>query len=243
MSSADVQDLEFVKNIFDNVHGFIPLTQVECDIVNHDLFQRLRNIKQLGLLDYVFPGAVHNRFNHSLGVMHIADKMVVILQKKEHLIESRDTRQIIRLAALLHDIGHYPLSHIIEVPIRKDAKERFRRLPPPEGHLEVKILGEETESEDSERIATLTARSSSHTLNHQLHQSINDCLDYAHHERMASIVINKSGIKDILLDSGEMDQERINDICRIIAGSHSGLEMAIIHSELDADRFDYLLRE
>jgi len=175
--------------------------------------------------------------------MHIADKMVVILQKKEHLIESRDTRQIIRLAALLHDIGHYPLSHIIEVPIRKDAKERFRRLPPPEGHLEVKILGEETESEDSERIATLTARSSSHTLNHQLHQSINDCLDYAHHERMASIVINKSGIKDILLDSGEMDQERINDICRIIAGSHSGLEMAIIHSELDADRFDYLLRD
>ncbi|MFA7207026.1 MAG: HD domain-containing protein [Saccharofermentanales bacterium] len=243
MSSADVQELDFVKNIFDNVHGFIPLTQVECDIVNHDLFQRLRNIKQLGLLEYVFPGAIHNRFNHSLGVMHIADKMVITLQKKEHLIESSDTRQIIRLAALLHDIGHYPLSHIIEVPVRKGAKARFHQLPPPEGHLEVKILGEETESEDSEQIATLTARSSSHTLNHQLHQSINDSLDYAHHERMASIVINKSEIKDILLDSGEMDQERINDICRIIAGSHSGLEMAIIHSELDADRFDYLLRD
>ena len=93
MSLADVQDLKFVKNIFDNVHGFIPLTQVECDIVNHDLFQRLRNIKQLGLLDYVFPGAIHNRFNHSLGVMHIADKMVVTLQKKKHLIEPTDTRQ------------------------------------------------------------------------------------------------------------------------------------------------------
>ena len=243
MSLADVQDLKFVKNIFDNVHGFIPLTQVECDIVNHDLFQRLRNIKQLGLLDYVFPGAIHNRFNHSLGVMHIADKMVVTLQKKKHLIEPTDTRQIIRLAALLHDIGHYPLSHIIEVPIRKDAKARFHRLPPPEGHLDVKILGEETESEGSEQIAPLIAESSSHKLNCQLHESINDSLDYAHHERMASIVINKSEIKDILLDSGEMDQERINDICRIIAGSHSGLEMAIIHSELDADRFDYLLRD
>ena len=84
MSSTDVQELKFVKNIFDNVHGFIPLTQVECDIVNHDLFQRLRNIKQLGLLDYVFPGAIHNRFNHSLGVMHIADKMVTTLQENPY---------------------------------------------------------------------------------------------------------------------------------------------------------------
>ena len=243
MSLADVQDLKFVKNIFDNVHGFIPLTQVECDIVNHDLFQRLRNIKQLGLLDYVFPGAIHNRFNHSLGVMHIADKMVVTLQKKKHLIEPTDTRQIIRLAALLHDIGHYPLSHIIEVPIRKDAKARFHRLPPPEGHLDVKILGEETESEGSEQIAPLIAESSSHKLNCQLHESINDSLDYAHHERMASIIINKSGIRDILRKSGGLDQERIDDICRIIAGSHSGFETAIIHSELDADRFDYLLRD
>ncbi len=243
MSSTDVQELKFVKNIFDNVHGFIPLTQVECDIVNHDLFQRLRNIKQLGLLDYVFPGAIHNRFNHSLGVMHIADKMVTTLQEKEHLIESSDTRQVIRLAALLHDIGHYPLSHIIEVPIRKDAKARFQQLPPPEGRLEVKALGEESESKDSGQIATLIERSSSHTLNYHLHQSINESLDYAHHERMASIIINKSGVMDILLDSGEIDQERIGDICQIIAGSHSGLETAIIHSELDADRFDYLLRD
>ena len=247
MSSADVQELDFVKNIFDNVHGFIPLTQVECDIVNHDLFQRLRNIKQLGLLEYVFPGAIHNRFNHSLGVMHIADKMVVTLQEKNLQKKGRsipsDTRQIIRLAALLHDIGHYPLSHIIEVPVRKDAKARFHQLPPPEGHLEVKILGEKTESEGSEQIAPLVAGSSSHTLNHQLHKPINDSLDYAHHERMASIIINKSGIRDILLDSGELDQEQVDDICRIIAGSYSGFETAIIHSELDADRFDYLLRD
>lgn len=242
MSPARVQELDFVKNIFDNVHGFIRLTQVECDIVNHTLFQRLRNIKQLGLLDYVFPGAIHNRFNHSLGVMHIADKMVVSLQKNNHLKDQPDTRQVIRLAALLHDIGHYPLSHIIEVPVRKDAKARFRQLPPPEGRLEVKVLGDNTGGAVQSQIADLAERSNSHQLNYQLHRTINESLDYAHHERMASIVINKSEIKDILLNGG-IKPERIYDICQIIAGSHSGLEMAIIHSELDADRFDYLLRD
>jgi len=244
MSSAKVENLPFVKTIFDNVHGFIHLTQIECDIINHNLFQRLRNIKQLGLLDYVFPGAVHNRFNHSLGVMHIADKMVASLQGKEHLLEPDplETRQTIRLAALLHDIGHYPLSHIIEMPVKSHAKEQFIKVPPPEVGLRIKVKGEETQRDVPNQVDRLIERSDSHRWNHTTHQLINDKLDYAHHERMASIVINKSDIRTILLDNG-IDQDRIRDICQIIAGSHGGPESAIIHSELDADRFDYLLRD
>lgn len=123
---GSVQKLEFTKTIFDNVHGFIPLTEIEYSIIDTQEFQRLRNIRQLGLLDYVFPGALHNRFNHSLGVLFIADKMVKSLQIKEKLQEP-NIRQLIRLAALLHDIGHYPLSHITEDVIINDYKRRTKK--------------------------------------------------------------------------------------------------------------------
>ena len=78
-------------------------------------------------MDYVFPGALHNRFNHSLGVLHIADKMIVSLQDKGHL---PGKRKVIRMAALLHDIGHYPLSHLIEGVILEDAKSKIKTTAP-----------------------------------------------------------------------------------------------------------------
>jgi HD superfamily phosphohydrolase len=62
---------QFVCEIRCPVHGFIGLTELERDIVNHDVFQRLRRIKQLGWTDYIYPGASHTRFEHSLGVMHL----------------------------------------------------------------------------------------------------------------------------------------------------------------------------
>lgn len=67
--------------IRDCVHGFIPINEWERDIINTDIFQRLRRIKQLAWTDTVYPGACHNRFEHSLGVMHVATKMF------EHIVE------------------------------------------------------------------------------------------------------------------------------------------------------------
>lgn len=107
--------------IRDPIHGFITLDEWERDIINHPVFQRLRRIRQLGLTDMVYPGAMHTRFEHSLGVMHVATRMFdeIVKRRNDYLISElsftddgfgRD-RRMIRLAALLHDIGHAPFSH------------------------------------------------------------------------------------------------------------------------------------
>ncbi len=107
--------------IRDPIHGFIELDDWERDIVNHPVFQRLRRIRQLGLTDMVYPGATHSRFEHSLGVMHVATRMFeAIVDRRRDFLRAaykyddaglaRDKR-ILRLAALLHDVGHAPFSH------------------------------------------------------------------------------------------------------------------------------------
>ena len=112
--------------IRDPIYGFIPFNDWEKEIINSAPFQRLRRIRQLALTDMVYPGALHSRFEHSLGVMHLAslmydtivnnDRNRKILEKEMGYNETglgRD-RQMIRLAALLHDIGHAPFSHASE---------------------------------------------------------------------------------------------------------------------------------
>lgn len=105
----------------DPVHGFIQLNQWERDVINHPAFQRLRRIKQLAWTDMVYPGATHTRFEHSLGVMHVATQLFDALTRRQpELFTELDyatterPRQLVRLAALLHDIGHAPFSHAAE---------------------------------------------------------------------------------------------------------------------------------
>lgn len=109
--------------IRDPVYGFIGFNEWEKEIIDNYAFQRLRRIKQLAFTDLIYPGAMHTRFEHSLGVMHLATRMYDAIVKDERNIRllkdqigydeaglKRD-RQLIRLAALLHDIGHAPFSH------------------------------------------------------------------------------------------------------------------------------------
>jgi len=115
------------------IHGFIELNEWERDIINQPAFQRLRRIRQLGLTDYVYPGAMHTRFEHSLGVMHIATRMYdSIVARSAEVLKAelgynddglRRDRMIVRLAALLHDVGHAPLSHAAEeiMPTKPDG--------------------------------------------------------------------------------------------------------------------------
>jgi uncharacterized protein len=235
MPSSRAQELKFSeRRIFDNVHGFIRLTEFEWEIVNTPIFQRLRNIRQLGLLDYVFPGALHNRFNHSLGVMHIADKMIVTLQEKKKL-DGQNVREIVRVAALLHDIGHYPWSHIIESVVKRDAKDRVPQIGD-------NITLELSTSRIRRKIDENLSDSSSHKLNISLYEQRNWSLDFAHHERMAGIILFKNPKLYKILSKKFKDDE-IKKIAQIIAGVYPGPEKLIIHSELDADRFDYLLRD
>lgn len=99
-------------NIIDPIHDFIQIYDHELPIVNHSIFQRLRRIRQLSSAHLIYPGAHHTRFEHSLGVMHIAGQVGHILHDKEIL--KLDDIKMLRLAGLLHDVGHGPFSHIFE---------------------------------------------------------------------------------------------------------------------------------
>lgn len=107
------------KIINDPVYGFISIkTPLIFDVIEHPYFQRLRYIKQLGMTHLVYPGALHTRFHHALGAMHLMQLAVEHLQSKGHLI-TNDECEAACIAILLHDIGHGPFSHALEHSIVK----------------------------------------------------------------------------------------------------------------------------
>ena len=117
----------------DSLHGSISVSELENQVIDHPLFQRLRRIKQTAFLTTVFPCANHTRFEHSLGTMHLAKKawdkikenqlrILTSSQSKKQSTQLKETEKILksdtnylytvlRLSALLHDVGHPPLSH------------------------------------------------------------------------------------------------------------------------------------
>ncbi|MEM2960116.1 MAG: HD domain-containing protein [Candidatus Bathyarchaeia archaeon] len=98
--------------IKDPIYGYVYITEAEKEIIDSFPFQRLRRIRQLAGAEYVYPGANHTRFEHSIGVMYLAGLMVDNPQLSQILTE--DEAQMIRISALLHDVGHGPFSHIFE---------------------------------------------------------------------------------------------------------------------------------
>jgi uncharacterized protein len=175
------------KVIYDNVAGFINLDDGQLSVINHPLFQRLRRIKQNGFLNYVFTGAEHSRFAHSLGVFKNMVDLLENFERENNPLEDRDDKEILLYSALLHDIGHYPLSHTIE------------------GLLTRKEFGG----------------------------------DKGHHENNSREFLKKSTLGDEVGEVVDLDE-----VCRIITGkSKRNLYTQILHSELDMDRLDYLLRD
>lgn len=105
------------KIISDPIYGFITIpSNLMFDLVEHPYFQRLRRIKQLGLSEFVYPGALHTRFHHALGAMHLMGQAIQTLRTKGHSI-SEDECEAAQIAILLHDIGHGPFSHVLEASI------------------------------------------------------------------------------------------------------------------------------
>jgi HD superfamily phosphohydrolase len=110
------------KIINDPVYGFITITnELIYEIISHPNFQRLRHIKQLGLTDFVYPAALHTRFQHALGAMHLMGKVLDTLRLKGVEI-SDDEYEASQVAILLHDIGHGPFSHTLEDSILPGIK-------------------------------------------------------------------------------------------------------------------------
>lgn len=191
--------------IYDNIHGFVRVTELEKKLINNIYFQRLREIKQLSFAYYVFPGAQHSRFSHSIGVLAITIK--ILSRIKELDKESFDGKDmfILRLAALLHDIGHYPFSHMVEQVYIKNLNNKDKAM--------------------SENLGR------------------NIC----NHEALGAYIIMNTdfdgGITRELLEGGITLQE-IEEISLIIQGkSKCNWFNQVLHSDLDADRLDYLLRD
>lgn len=105
------------KIVNDPVYGFINIPGgLVFDLIEHQWFQRLRNIKQLGLTSFVYPGANHTRFQHSLGAMHLMNMAIRTLRSKDVVITDEE-EEAAMAAILLHDIGHGPFSHALEASI------------------------------------------------------------------------------------------------------------------------------
>jgi HD superfamily phosphohydrolase len=109
------------KIINDPVYGFISIkSELLFDVISHPYFQRLRHIKQLGLTDLVYPGALHTRFQHALGAMHLMSRVLDNLRTK-NIEMSQEEYEAAQLAVLLHDIGHGPFSHALENTLLADV--------------------------------------------------------------------------------------------------------------------------
>lgn len=211
-----IPDLTPIKFINDPVYGGIPVTKLELEIIETPIFQRLRGLRQLAKVNFVFPGAEHSRFVHSLGVLFIMGLMTDHLLKQKEIDESDAIKM--RVAALVHDIGHYPLSHLGEAVYGycKDNQTASDLLqnPVPENHNSSSLY----------QIASSRSKS-------------------ADHEQLGKyIVTHNTELKRIFTNYG-IDPEEIGNIFTGEIGSRNMVYSQLLHSSLDADRLDYLLRD
>ncbi|MBB6499547.1 HD domain-containing protein [Pedobacter cryoconitis] len=155
------------KIINDPVYGFINIpSELIFDLISHPFFQRLRYIKQLGMTHLVYPGALHTRFHHALGAMHLMSLAIDILRSKGHEINNEEEEGA-TIAILLHDIGHGPFSHALEYSLVKEIQ-----------HEEISMLMMERLNREFEgRLSTAIAIFTGKYPKKFLHQLISSQLD------------------------------------------------------------------
>lgn len=208
--------------IKDPIHGTIVLSEAEEAVLETREFQRLRQIKQLGFAEYSFPGASHTRFLHSLGVMHLAgrafDSIFRSFTFSNESVRAR-LRQSVRLGALLHDIGHGPLSHTTE------------DVMPAVDTLEIKAYAQRERgySIDPKRKAT----HEDYTIKMVTDSNLSRCLDKSFRDLTGLHVacLIDRGLKtpdDFFIDQGL-------DFRPVLS--------QMVSSEMDVDRMDYLERD
>lgn len=206
-----------VHEVRDAVYGFVKLTKAEWAIVNSRSFQRLRNIRQLGMAHMVYPGATHTRFEHSIGCVHLATTILDHLwgmckdQFSEFGITNTEdlgrAKRILRVGALLHDIGHPPFSHTAEKALLPTDEYNEVQTELNHEHMSATILR-------SEEISSLI------------------------HEQFRGMKIVP---EEVIAVATKPDLALVGNDARTDA-MYSFLN-AILTSDLGADRMDYLLRD
>jgi len=211
--------------IRDVIHGSIVVDASELPILDSKYFQRLRQIKQMGFAEYSFPSATHNRYVHSLGAMHVATLAFESIFKRRPTLQK--FRAVVRLAALLHDVGHGPLSHTSEI-----AMPDFKSLGLPS------FMGGKQKSRK--------ATHEDYTLKMILDSGLTPLIEKAGNLfgfkpiHVASLIEPRIDLgNDSFFELpgevlGEKAQERVN---------LKPILHQLISSELDADRMDYLRRD
>lgn len=205
--------------IRDPVHGSIHILDEEIPIIRHSFFQRLRNIKQLGFSEYVFPGATHSRFLHSIGVMNIGNRAFnKLFQNKLQNPDIQRLKETFKLGCLLHDIGHAPLSHSTET-----VMPNMSELNIPKGFIKKKDIGIERQATHED-------------------YTIKSIADSSFSEAF-SLVEKKFGLTRRHIADLIVGQTTDPDYYTVDSINYFSLLHQLISSELDCDRMDYLLRD
>lgn len=205
--------------IRDPVHGSIHILDEEIPIIRDEFFQRLRNIKQLGFAEYVFPGATHTRFIHSIGVMNIASNAFDRLFKKNlNDIDFLRLKETFKLACLLHDVGHAPLSHSTET-----VMPMLSQLKIPKEFLTKK--DQEKDRQATHEDYTIKAIVDSNFAN------------------SFSLVEKKFGVQKKYIADLITGHTTDPDYFTIAEVNYFPILHQLVSSELDCDRMDYLLRD
>lgn len=302
--SEEPYRIQFCDHTLDNIYGQIGLTDVERSIERLTVFKRLHNISQLGLVNWIFPCALHTRYTHSIGVMHVAGEMArhINMNRGENSpFFSDNDIQIIRLAGLLHDIGHYPMSHNVEQAY-KDADdayeigrqkemnpaEHLRRLTKCPDFLNPLLDTRLETIEEDEKAKEENEKNKKLQNEEEFFRSFKGSEGFHHEMIGAKIITSNAAIFQavkyhfVLLKKGEQyflnkafesdehnsgepvseeyvnktTKELLNAVGEMVRGNYENKScmklhwlkkysamIQLIHSELDADNLDYLLRD
>lgn len=206
-----------VTRIADSVHGTVELSRSEAAVIGTQAFQRLRGVKHLGLASLVFPGADYSRFAHGIGTLHVTGRIVDQLSQRHGDMVTDPDRRLYRMAALLHDIGHYPFSHTFERALN-DYYSGTGLLQRKTGESDLPQTSSSA-GEELEETAPLAER-------------------WLHEELGRNVILNDAAIREVL-DAAEMDAE---ELASIIDRRQPPRYANLVSSDLDADRIDYLMR-
>jgi len=208
--------------IRDPLWNNIAVDALAMRLVDTPAFQRLRYVRQLGLAFLVYPGATHSRFEHALGTYHLARRALALLEERGALMGiSRGACEIVRLAALLHDIGHYPFSHALEEIGALHHEEVARPLITECAVADALRAGVGVAAPDE--VMALIRGESTSPLQRLISGSLDlDKLDYLRRDAFMCGV-----------PYGEIDVDRLLNSLTVVEGEH-GLEIGIVEKGLSA---------